>query len=182
MPPKANCSHDDSRLSCVECGTVICSGCLIQCPVGFRCGTCAGTSVKRPAAASSSNALIVARALLTCVAIGYGFGVLEPFLDLPFIGVFVCFAAGLMAGRVAVPLVTDQRIGNGVSVTVVFGLLIGMSFTQIATVMGVISVATAHAFTSQPELIIKALTAFASALFNPVAFIVAFWRMTAWRI
>lgn len=181
MPSKAKCSHDDSRLSCIECGTVICSGCLIQCPVGFRCGTCTGISVKRTAAASSANALIVARGLIACVGMGYGFGVLEPYINLPFVGVFLCLGAGLMAGRVAYPLVTDHRIGNGVTVTIVFGLLIGMSFTNIATMLSVLSVALVHAFTSQPELIIKVLYSLACALFNPVAFIVGFWRMTAWR-
>jgi hypothetical protein len=168
-------------LTCVDCGKTICSGCLVQCPVGFRCGECGGGPKSAKAAAKPANFLIVARSLITCGFFGFLFGVLEPYIDLPFVGVFICLAVGMMAGKLAFPIVTDHRIGNGATVTMIFGLLIGMSFTILALVFAATLSAIGYAFTSSPESIVPAMWSFISFIFSPVAFIVGFWRMTTWR-
>jgi hypothetical protein len=177
---KPQCKHEDSRLTCRDCSKPICSACLVQCPVGFRCPECSGGG-KKPSAGKAPNFLIVARSLTTCAVMGYVFGILEPFINIPFVSVFICLAAGMMAGKLAAPIVTDHRIGNATTVTLMFGLLIGMSFTQIAMMLGAVLVGVVQAFTSQPNLIVPMLSAFIGGLFNPMGFIMGFWRMTTWR-
>jgi len=182
MPEKPKCNHDESRLTCVDCGNVICSACLVQCPVGFRCRTCSGSQSKgKEGTTKAVNFLIVARSLITCGLFGYLFGMLEPFIDIPWVGVFLCLAAGFMAGRLGAPVVDDRRIGNGTVVTIVFGLLIGMSLTRMAVFLNLVLMAVVHAFTSQPDIIFSALYNFVGALFNPAAFIFGFLRSSVWR-
>lgn len=187
---KAKCNHDETRLTCVDCSTPICSTCLVQCPVGFRCAACGGGpsgtgrgggTPKRASRAGSVNHLIVARSLFCCIAIGYAFGFALPYINVPFVDVFICLFLGLAVGRVARPVVTDDRIGNAVTVTMVFGLLIGLSLTDATQVFNIVLSAIVNAFTSQPAEIFNVLGSAVSLLFNPAAFILGFWRASVWR-
>jgi len=168
--------HDcgDSRLTCIDCSGTICSKCMVQCPVGFRCSACG--KVKNPF--TSVSPLLVARTLLICVAIGFGFGYLMPIIDLPWIGFFICYFAGLFIGRFLTKLI-DYKMGRNIGTTIVFGLLIGMALTPLRFLPLAWGMCMSQAFSSGTD-IFGGLGCVVSSMFSPVIFVVGVLRPTIW--
>ena len=172
MPVK--CNHEDTRLSCVECNAPICSNCMVQCPVGFRCKKCIGEATKPLRAGTPS---LVARTFLLCAGIGFGAGTLMPFIRIPFISCFICYFIGLFAGR-ALSKTLDFRIADHAGKIIFWGLLGGLLLTKIGTaelfMLGMLPAAL------MSGTIIPILGGIVGMLFNPVCFFIGVLRATVW--
>lgn len=169
------CSHDDSRLTCSECDAPICSNCLVQCPVGFRCKTCVGAN-KKP---TQSPALTVAKAFGASFLVGLVAGWLIPFMAIPYVSCFICFFMGIYSGRWLVQHL-DRSLGAKVAPTVVFGLLIGMSLGPLHVIpLAIFSLLTGSVF-SPGSTIFHGLNDVVSLVFDPVCFFAGVLRPTLW--
>lgn len=172
------CNHDETRLTCVDCGKLICSNCLVQCPVGFRCKPCGGP---KTVSGHKPGAFGAAKSLAICAVCGFGYGSIMPFIGVPFFSCVIAFLLGLLCGRF-LSGVLDSKLGSALTTTIVFGLMIGMSFTSTAGIAWLLVDLIKAPFVGEFALIIPGLTRLASALFCPVGFIVGVLRMTVWRI
>ncbi len=74
-------SHGDSRLTCVDCGEIICAKCFVQCPVGFRCQNC---SKRFESHLTIVSPWIIARTVLACIVLGSIYGFVLPGRDVIF--------------------------------------------------------------------------------------------------
>lgn len=169
------CTHEDSRLSCMECNQPICANCMIQCPVGFRCKTCVG-SVKNPS--GSTSPLSVPKTLGMVTAVGCAGGWVMPFISVPYLSCFICFFLGLFAGR-WLATVIDYKLGAKVGTIVVFGILIGLSLSPVNLVVMVTVDLISEIFRGNTN-VLDALNAIANMIFCPVCFIVGVLRSTVW--
>lgn len=172
----AKCSHEDSRLTCIDCNNPICSQCLVQCPVGFRCKSCAGQLNRSH---TSGTTMLVARTLALCVGIGFGAGWAMPYINVPFISCLICYFLGLLIGRWLAKII-DFKMGNNVAKIIVFGLLIGMSLSPLGALPFLMMAMLRESITSQGSMIFAALTSIVGILFCPVCFIVGILRPTVW--
>lgn len=175
MTLATKCSHEESRLSCIECSKPLCSNCLVQCPVGFRCKSCVGT-VKDPFAVTP---MIVAKTLGMFVALGSVGGWVMPFIQVPFVSCFICFFLGLFSGRYLAQFI-DHKLGHRTGKVVVFGLLIGMALSPIGLLPPILLQMFFMALTGHGGTIFEALIAVVNALWCPVAFLVGVLRPTVW--
>ncbi len=164
-------SCGDSRITCVDCGTIICSKCLVQCPVGFRCGSCG--KVSNPLTAVSP--MLVARTLGLCTLIGFAFGHVMPFIDLPWIGVILCYFAGLFTGRFLTRFI-DYKLGRNIGTIIGFGLLIGMSLSPLRF----LPLAWGMCLQGSAADPFGGLFCIVCSLFSPVGFVVGVLRPTLW--
>lgn len=170
-------SCGESRITCIDCGSIICSKCLVQCPVGFRCSACG--NVKNPLTALTP--FIVAKSLIFCGLAGFLGGWTLPFIGVPFFACILAYFLGIILGRILAKLI-DYRMGRGVGTTIVFGVLIGMSFSP----YGFLPFAMAETLSkaifqmSSHYGILDALTDIVASLFVPVGFIVGIMRPTVW--
>lgn len=167
-------SCGDSRITCIDCGQIICSKCLVQCPVGFRCRSCG--KVKN--SLSDVTPFLVARTLALCALIGFCFGYAMPLIDLPWIGVFICYFAGLFVGRFLTRF-TDGKLGRNIGTTIVFGLLIGMSLSPLRFLPLAWGLCLQQAF-SQGNDVFGGLGCVVSSLFSPAVFVIGVMRPTVW--
>ena len=167
-------SCGDSRITCIDCSQVICGKCLVQCPVGFRCRSCGKVKNKL----SDVTPFLVVRTLAICAVLGFVFGHLMPFIDLPWIGVFICYFAGLFAGRFLTRFI-DGRMGRNIGTTIVFGLLIGMSLSPLRFFPLAWGMCLQQAF-GQGTDIFGGLGCIVSSLFSPVIFVIGVMRPTVW--
>ncbi len=172
MAGKHSCG--DSRITCIDCGGIICSKCLVQCPVGFRCSKC-GTS-KNPL--TDVSPMLVVRTLAICAVIGFVFGNIMPFIDLPWIGFLICYFFGLFVGRFLTKFI-DHKLGNNIGKTIVFGLLIGMALSPLRFYPLAWGLCMQTTF-SQGTDIFGGLGCIVSSLFSPVIFVVGVLKPTVW--
>lgn len=173
MMGKHSCG--DSRITCVDCGTIICSKCLVQCPVGFRCGSCG--RVKN--SLSSLTPLAVAKTLAMCGVAGSVGGWLTTFISVPFLDCIIAFFVGIVLGRLLTRVI-DYRLGRGFTTTVVFGVLIGMTFSPYGLLPMIIGEVLTAGFTNVQYGIVRALTEVVNELFVPVCFFIGIMRATVW--
>lgn len=104
-----------------------------------------------------------------------------PFIGVPFFTCILAYFLGIILGRILAKLI-DYRMGRGVGTTIVFGVLIGMSFSP----YGFLPFAMAEALSkaifqmSSQYGILDAFTDIVASLFVPVGFIVGIMRPTVW--
>lgn len=173
------CDHADSRLKCSECEAPICSNCMTQCPVGFRCPACIGGSAK--SASSGPSAWLVTRTLAICVAIGFAGGWIMPFIRVPLLCCFIAFLLGLAAGKWLAGIL-DRRLAEKTGTIVVFGLLIGLSLSPYAMIVPIAVEMIRAPLTGDVTHIISDLNAFVPLIFSPVCFIVGVLRPSIWGL
>jgi hypothetical protein len=150
------CDHEDSRLSCIECNARICANCMTQCPVGFRCKACIGSTKKAPGTSGSASPWLVAKTL------------------------GICFFLGLFCGRWLAGIL-DHRLGAKVGTIVVFGLLIGLSLSPVNSVAFVIVHTVIETFSGNVTNIIGVMNGLVGMIFCPVCFIVGVLRPSIWN-
>ncbi len=169
--------HGDSRLSCIDCASIICSKCMIQCPVGFRCKACG--DVKNPL--TSVTPWLVAKTLAVCIAIGCAAGWTLTFINVPFFTCIIAYFLGIFIGRHLAKFI-DYKLGRNIGTTIVFGVLIGMSLSPFAFYPSLIAEELTTAITemSKDHTILDALANIVGFLFTPVGFIVGILRPTVW--
>jgi len=174
----AKCSHEDSRLTCIDCSSPICSQCLVECPVGFRCKSCVGGQVKSPLTAAAP--MLKVRTSALCAGIGCGAGWVMSFINIPYIGCFICYFLGLFAGRWLAKIIDYRTMGGSVTKTIVVGLLIGMCLSPFGFLPFLIVEILKQAITGQGTQVFNAITAIVSGLFSPALFIVGVLKPTVW--
>lgn len=121
--------HGDSKLTCIDCGDIICAKCLVQCPVGFRCKKCTGKFSSHLIVVSP---WIVARTALTCIALGIAYGYLMPGGGLGWFGFLVPYFVGALLGKL-VHRVAGYKLGKKVVSTIVCGLIVGMILSPLSS-------------------------------------------------
>lgn len=175
MVGKHSCG--DSRITCVDCSATICSKCLVECPVGFRCKSCGKT--KNPL--TDVSPFLVAKTLALCTAIGCGAGWFLTLISVPFFTCIIAYFLGLLVGRQLTRFI-DYKLGRNIGTTIVCGVIIGMCFSPMGFLpfLMVDILRTAITEMSQGLTIFDALTAIVGALFTPVGFIVGILRPTVW--
>jgi hypothetical protein len=180
------CAHEDSRLTCIECEAPICSNCLVQCPVGFRCPKCNGTENKvaktSPRSAPKSvdaPPMLVAGTLGLCILIGFCAGWIIPFINIPFLDIVVCFLLGLVTGKWLAKII-DDRLGHKVGTIIVFGILIGMSLSPYGALPVLMFESIAHSVSGGGSSLFGAINNVLGSLFSPIGFIVGVLRPTVW--
>lgn len=175
MVGKHSCG--DSRITCIDCSATICSKCLVECPVGFRCKSCGKT--KNPL--TDVSPFLVAKTLGVCTAIGFGAGWLLPLISVPFLCCIIAYFLGLFIGR-HLTKVIDYKLGRNIGTTIVFGILIGMSLSPIGFLPFFIFDMLRMAIMEMGSgvTILDALTAIVNSIFTPVCFIVGVLRPTVW--
>jgi hypothetical protein len=167
------CSHEDTRLTCIDCSAPICGNCMVECPVGNRCKSCGtdATPVKK------STALGGVKLFGASLVVGAGGGWAMQYFSIPFLNCFLYFFVGLIAGRWLAKHI-DYQMRDRAGKVIVFGTLLGMCFTPLSaippTAFGLLTIA----FTTSPELIMKALLAVIGMLFTPAVFIAGILRPT----
>ncbi len=124
-------SHGDSRLTCVDCGEIICAKCFVQCPVGFRCQNC---SKRFESHLTIVSPWIIARTVLACIALGSIYGFVLPGGGLSFFNFIIPYFAGALLGKV-VHKIAGYKLGKKVVASIVAGLLIGMILSPISTAL-----------------------------------------------
>lgn len=172
----SKCSHEDSRLACTECNAPLCSKCLVQCPVGFRCKACVG-----PASSplKSGSSMLVARVLALSGVIGSGGGWLMPMINVPYIACIICYFLGFFCGRFLAKFI-DYRIENNATKIIVFGLLIGLSLSPFSSFpFMLLEVLKTSLMGAVP--IFTSLNFIVGSLFSPVLFVVGVLKSTVWR-
>lgn len=120
-------SHGDSKLTCIDCGEIICAKCFVQCPVGFRCRTCTGKFSSHLIVVSP---WIMARTVLACIALGsiYGFVRLG---GMSFYGFIISYFVGALVGKL-IHKIAGYKLGKKVVASIVAGLVIGMVLSPIS--------------------------------------------------
>ncbi len=170
------CSHEDSRLSCIECDSPICSSCLVQCPVGFRCKSCVKPKNTK---LSSQPWAVVVKGLLASVLVGFAAGWLIPHVGIPYVSCFICFFLGIYSGRWLSQFI-DRRLGSRASHTVVFGVLIGMVLSPLSVLPVIILELLGMPLAGHHTSMFESLNGVLSVLFDPVCFFAGVLRPTIW--
>lgn len=176
------CNHEDSRITCSACEKTICSNCLIQCPVGFRCKECVNAkSNSTQGKASPSPFTSMLKAFGASVLVGLVAGWLIPFMAIPYISCFICFFMGIYSGRWLVQHI-DRSVGSKTTATVVIGVLFGMCLGPLNVIpLGMISILTGSVF-SQGSSIFEGLNNIVSLVFDPVCFFAGVLRPIYWGV
>lgn len=107
--------------------------------------------------------------------IGFGFGHAMPYIDLPWVGVIICYFAGLMTGRFLTRFI-DYKLGRNIGTTIVFGLLIGMSLSPLRH----LPLAWAVLLQNTGAEPFGGFFIIVCSLFSPVGFVVGVLRPTLW--
>jgi hypothetical protein len=175
----SKCDHTDSRLKCSECDAAICTNCMTQCPVGFRCRNCIGGAAK--SSSSGPSPWLVAKTLAICTAIGFAGGWAMLFIRVPFLCCIIAFMLGLVAGKWLAGIL-DRRLGEKVGVIVVFGLLIGLSLSPYNLIAPIAVEMIQAPLMGDVTHIIKDLNSFVGLIFSPVCFIVGVLRPSIWGL
>ena len=103
------------------------------------------------------------------------------FINVPFIGCFICYFLGLFAGRwLAAKVIDYHRLGSNVAKIIVFGLFIGMTLTPLALMPFMIVQMLLASITGPGTPIFEGLTFIVSSLFSPACFFVGVLRPTVW--
>ena len=121
-------SHGDSRLTCIDCGEIICAKCLVQCPVGFRCQNCSGRFKSHLIIVSP---WIVARTVLSCIALGSVYGFVLPGGGFSIFNFVIPYFVGALCGKV-VHKIAGYKLGKKVVASIVSGLVIGILLSPIS--------------------------------------------------
>jgi Na+-translocating ferredoxin:NAD+ oxidoreductase RnfD subunit len=117
------------------------------------------------------------RTLAICAFLGFGAGWIMPFITVPFLSSIICYFIGIMCGRWLAGVI-DRRLGNNLTKTVVFGLLIGMSMSPYH-VMPVLIFETIQTSMMAGEIFGGLYNAI-GAIFTPLCFIVGVLRPAIW--
>jgi hypothetical protein len=168
------CSHEDTRLTCIDCNAPICSNCMVQCPVGFRCKSCgtAESSVKRSGAVGGAVKLFG-----LSVVVGAGTGWAMNYFSVPIFNCVLYFFVGLISGRWLAKFI-DYQLRDRSGKIVVLGTLLGMCFTPLANIPPAALYLLTMAFTSSPQSIFPAIWAILGMLFSPICFFAGLVRST----
>ena len=167
------CSHENTRLKCVDCEKPICSACMVECPVGVRCKDC--IKPKGQPKLTIAPWFSVAKAFGASALIGCAVGWLMPHLSIPYISCLICFFLGIYSGRWLKGHL-DHKLGSSTGITVVFGVLFGIALSPLAALpLLILSI-----LTGQSPSIFDSLLAVLSVLFDPVCFFAGILRPTLW--
>lgn len=171
------CDHEDTRLKCTECDAPICSACLVQCPVGFRCKKCV-----QPQKQDIKDAPWMAR--VKCFAasafVGLVAGWMIPHMGIPYISCFICFFMGIYSGRWLVKFVDHHHLGSKTAPTIVYGVLLGMCFSPLILIPPMILTLLGFPFMGSGVTVSQSLLGVLSVLFDPVCFFAGILRPTVW--
>ena len=168
------CSHEDTRLSCIDCSAPICSNCMVQCPVGNRCSSC-GKGSGAQTTKSSVNGGVKLFAL--SVLLGAGGGWAMNIFSIPLLNPILYFFVGLFAGQWIAKFIEYQwrdRAGK----VIVYGTLLGMCFTPLVAIPPMLVNLLLMAFTSSPGMIFPAMQVVIGSIFTPAGFIAGIMRST----
>ncbi|MEB3286506.1 MAG: hypothetical protein VKJ04_03275 [Vampirovibrionales bacterium] len=116
-PQAVACSahpHNTTRLRCSHCETPICPQCMIQTEVGFKCPGCIKSQSSHLFQASPAQFAI---ALLLSGVIGFGYGLLHPYMfalpftimGVPLLGLILSFFLGTALGKGLLKLLRYKR-------------------------------------------------------------------------
>jgi hypothetical protein len=170
------CSHEDSRLTCIECSAPICSSCMVVCPVGFKCKSC-GTTTGSPIKKSSSVGRGKLFGLSTLVGAGGGWAM--TFFSIPFLNCFLYFFVGLIAGQWLAKFI-DYQLRDRAGKIIVLGTLLGMCLSPLVAMPPTMLLLLSTAFTTNPAAILPGFVSILSMLFTPTIFIVGILKPTVW--
>lgn len=123
--------------------------------------------------------MLVARTLALCIGIGFGAGWLIPFINISFIGCFICYFLGLFTGRWLAKVI-DYKMGSNVTKIIVFGLLIGMSLSPFGLLPFLMVETLKASIMGQGTNMFGGLSCIVGGIFSPVCFIVGVLRPTVW--
>lgn len=167
------CSHEDARIKCADCEAPICSNCMVECPVGYRCKKCVQPKGQNQLA--QATWVIVLKAFAASALIGCTTGWLMHFINIPYINCLIFFFLGIYSGRWLLKHL-DRRLGSRTGSVIVFGVLFGMALSPLALLpVIIISVLTGNS----PSIFDSLLTVL-SILFDPVCFFAGILRPTIW--
>lgn len=99
-------------------------------------------------------------------------------IDLPWIGVFICYFVGIFTGRFLTRFIV-HKLGRNIGTTIVFGLLIGMALSPLRFLPLAWGICVQQSF-GQSTDIFGALGCIVSSLFSPVIFVVGVLRPIIW--
>lgn len=168
------CNHAESRLTCIECSKPICSQCMVQCPVGFRCKACIGSANKSQ---GPSLRMVSIKTFAICAAMGSAAAWLMPFIGLPYISCFIWFFIGVFAGQHLAKII-DYRLRGSATKIIVFGILLGMSLSPFGVIVPALVLSVCTALASGGGDFFGALLNIAFFLWVPIAFVVGVLRST----
>jgi len=119
-------------LRCSRCNTPICPRCLVQTPVGARCRECGNVS-RLPTfnVTPVYFARASAAALISGLAVGWFWELITPRFGF---GIFFAVFIGLGVGWIiseAVSLATNRKLGLGLQLVAVTGVVIAFLFQQL---------------------------------------------------
>jgi hypothetical protein len=164
-------------LSCIDCSKAICSNCLVECPVGFRCKACVG-SVKNPLKGSDKKEFYKTFGL--SVGIGCGGGWAMQYISIPYISCIICFFLGMIAGRWLATKIDFALLPNA-GKTITCGLLLGLFLTPLAMLPSLLLSLFGMMFATGGTGIFTVLTVMVSALFCPACYIAGVLQPTVGR-
>jgi hypothetical protein len=122
--------------------------------------------------------MLVVRTSAVCAGIGFGAGWIMPFINVPYIGCFICYLLGLFAGRWLVNFI-DYRLGDNTTKIIVIGLLLGMCLTPLILMPFVIVEVVIGSIMGHGA-IFEGLFNVVCSLFSPVCFFIGVLRPTVW--
>jgi hypothetical protein len=169
------CSHAESRLTCIECSKPICSQCMVQCPVGFRCKTCVGSANKSQ---GPSLRMVSIKTFAICAAMGFGAAWLMPFIGLPYISCFIWFFIGVYAGQHLAKIIDYRLRGSAIRI-IILGILLGMSLSPIGVQLTGVFLEAVASLASGGSDFFGALLNIAFFLWVPIAFVAGVLRSAA---
>lgn len=171
-----SCSHEDSKLKCVQCEKPICGQCMIECPVGFRCASCVSPTQKDKGTEYTWKT--VAKAFGASALVGVAAAWVMALVHVPFIDCLISFFLGIYGGRWLTQFL-DRRLAEKTGPTVVYGTLFGMCFSPLIGIPLVIIVTLWSTFSGQGN-IIEWMLGVVTLLFNPACFFAGILRPTVW--
>ena len=168
------CSHEDSRLTCIDCSKPICGNCMVTCPVGFRCSSCgmSGSPVK-----SSSSTVGIVNLFGLSALIGAGSGWAMSFFSIPFVNPILYYFVGMTAGRWLANFI-EYQMRDRAGRVIVLGTLFGMCFSPLAALPPMAFGMMTMAFTSNPDAILPGIWTILGVMFTPAAFVAGILRST----
>ncbi|HEY9683773.1 MAG TPA: hypothetical protein V6C86_19485 [Oculatellaceae cyanobacterium] len=114
-----------------------------------------------------------------CSLLGLGGGLIMPFIQIPLFSCVICYFMGLFGGRWLIQFM-DYRMGENTTRIIVFGLLLGMSFSCLSgyplVVCWMISSSIMHGGAGLFDVLANAVC----WLFCPLAFIFGVLRPTVY--
>jgi hypothetical protein len=151
---------------------------MVECPVGLKCKPCVRGREKDSKETLGSK-YYVAKGLGASALVGLAAGWVMPFIHIPWVDCFIAFFLGIYSGRWLVNHL-DRRLAGKTAMTVVFGVLFGMTLGPLHTIPVTIIMVLAMPFTGGGLTIWDALGGVVSLLFCPVCFFAGVLRPTVW--